>query len=110
MTEAASQAKLFKKEITLKFDGSMPEAEPLPDKKVLVKLTDESGTVFSAILNAKSLRKAAATAAELEHWIGAISGQLQKGADGWEIAIAGIQVFEQKIKPPKDEIQEVAQA
>ena len=110
MTEAASPTKLFKTEVTLKFDGAMPEAEPLPEKKVRVRLTDESGTVFSAILNAKSLRKAAATAAELERWIGAISGQLQKGADGWEVASAGIQIFEQKIKPAKDDIQEVVEA
>jgi hypothetical protein len=54
-----------KSEIVLKF-SELPQAKPLPDKKVGVELTDQNGIAFTAILNAKSWRKAEANAAEFE--------------------------------------------
>jgi hypothetical protein len=86
-----------KSEIVLKF-SEMPIAKPLPDKKVGVELIDQNGIEFTAILNAKSWRKAEASAAEFEMWAGAISGKLSKGSQGLEIVDAGIQVFEKKPK------------
>ena len=50
MTEAKS-------EITLKFN-SLPEAVPAANKKVEIKLTDQNGVCFTALINAKSWRKA----------------------------------------------------
>ena len=54
MTEAKS-------EITLKFN-SLPEALPAANKKVEIKLTDQNGVTFTALINAKSWRKAEADA------------------------------------------------
>ena len=50
MTEARS-------EITLKFN-SLPEAVPAANKKVEIRLTDQNGVTFTALINAKSWRKA----------------------------------------------------
>ena len=58
MTEAKS-------EITLKFN-ELPQAQPAPNKKVEIQLTDQNGIVFTALLNAKSWRKAETSAAEVE--------------------------------------------
>ena len=91
-----------KSEIVLKF-SELPQAKPLPDKKVGVELTDQNGIAFTAILNAKSWRKAEANAAEFEMWAGAISGKLSQGSQGLEIADAGIQIFEKKPKPASSE-------
>jgi hypothetical protein len=82
-----------KSEIVLKF-SELPQAKSLPDKKVGVELTDQNGIAFTAILNAKSWRKAEANAAGFEMWAGAISGKLGKGSQGLEIVDAGIQIFE----------------
>jgi hypothetical protein len=91
-----------KSEIVLKF-SELPQAKPLPDKKVGVELTDQNGIAFTAILNAKSWRKAEANAAGFEMWAGAISGKLGKGSQGLEIVDAGIQIFEKKPKPSPEE-------
>jgi hypothetical protein len=97
--------KVFKKDFTLKFEG-MPEAVPMPEKKVKVEIIDEEGLKFTAMLSGKSWRKAQATTLEFEHWIGKISGQLSKGDDGLEILAAGIEIFENQRKPPKNEIEQ----
>jgi hypothetical protein len=92
-------------EITLKFSGSLPTATPAPSKKVEIELTDQNGIVFTALVNAKSWRKAEANAAEFESWAGAVSGKLGQRTDkGFEVVDAGIQIFEKK-KPvePKPE-------
>ena len=91
-----------KSEIVLKF-AELPQAKPLPDKKVGVELTDQNGIAFTAILNGKSWRKAEANAAGFEMWGGAISGKLSKGSQGLEIVDAGIQIFEKKPKPAPEE-------
>lgn len=44
-------------EITLKFN-ELPEAKPATNKKVEITLTDQNGVVFTALVNAKSWRKA----------------------------------------------------
>ena len=51
----------IKSEITLKFN-ELPEATPAPNKKVELLLTDQNGVVFTALINAKSWRKAEADA------------------------------------------------
>jgi hypothetical protein len=91
-----------KSEIVLKF-SELPQAKSLPDKKVGVELIDQNGIAFTAILNAKSWRKAEANAMEFEMWAGAISGKLGKGSQGLEIVDAGIQIFEKKPKPSAEE-------
>ncbi len=91
-----------KSEIVLKF-SELPRAKPLPDKKVGVELTDQNGIAFTAILNAKSWRKAEANVAAFEMWAGAISGKLSKSNQGLEIVDAGIQIFEKKPKPSPEE-------
>lgn len=53
-----------KSEITLKFN-ELPEAKPAPNKKVEVTLTDQNGVIFTALINAKSWRKAEADALRL---------------------------------------------
>ena len=90
-----------KAEITLKFSGEMPEAKTAPNKKVEIQLTDQNGLVFTALINAKSWRKAEANAAEFESWAGMVSGKLGKNDNGFEVMDAGVQIFEKKAKEPK---------
>ncbi len=61
-------------EITLKFSGSLPQATPAANKKVEIELTDQNGIIFTALINAKSCRKAEANVAEFESWAGVVSG------------------------------------
>jgi hypothetical protein len=90
-----------KSEITLKF-SELPEAKPAPNKKVEISLTDQNGVSFTALINAKSWRKAEANASEFESWAGAVSGKLgQPTAKGFEVVDAGVQIFEKKAKEPK---------
>jgi len=96
MTEARS-------EITLKFN-SLPEAKPAANKKVEIFLTDQSGVTFTALINAKSWRKAETDATTFSDWGGAVSGKLGQPTDkGFEVVDAGIKVFEKKAKEPKPE-------
>lgn len=96
MTEAKS-------EITLKFN-ELPEAVPAPNKKVEISLTDQNGVIFTALINAKSWRKAEADVAAFSDWGGAVSGKLgQSTANGFEVVDAGIKVFEKKAKEPNPE-------
>ena len=96
MTEARS-------EITLKFN-SLPEAVPAANKKVEIRLTDQNGVTFTALINAKSWRKAEADATTFSDWGGAVSGKLGQPTDnGFEVIDAGIKVFEKKAKEPLPE-------
>jgi hypothetical protein len=83
-------------EINLKFTEEMPEAKPAPNKKVEIQLTDQNGIVFTAFINAKSWRKAEASAAEFETWAGMVSGKLGKTDNGFEVLDAGVQIFEKR--------------
>jgi hypothetical protein len=90
-----------KSEVTLKF-SELPEAKSAPNKKVEISLIDQNGVSFTALINAKSWRKAEANAAEFESWAGAVSGKLGPlTANGCEIFDAGIQIFEKKAKEPQ---------
>lgn len=89
-------------EITLKF-SQLPQAKPLPDKKVEIELTDQNGLIFTIALNAKSWRKAEAAAAEFSSWAGMVSGKLGKTDNGFSVLEAGVQIFEKKAKQPKEE-------
>ncbi|MBD2452239.1 hypothetical protein H6G76_35100 [Nostoc sp. FACHB-152] len=93
-----------KSEVIIKFSGSLPEAKPAANKKVEVSLTDQNGIVFTALINAKSWRKAETNASEFADWAGAISGKLGVRTDsGFEVIDAGLQIFEKKAKEPKTE-------
>ncbi|MEO0843847.1 MAG: hypothetical protein AAFX46_19740 [Cyanobacteria bacterium J06636_27] len=92
-----------KSEITIKFSGGMPEAKPVPNKKMEVSITDQNGVNFSVLLNAKSWRKAESNSQAFADWVGAISGKLGQSEDGFTIEGAGIQLFEKKPKEPKEE-------
>ncbi|MBU7584428.1 MAG: hypothetical protein KAF91_16185 [Nostoc sp. TH1S01] len=93
-----------KSEVTIKFSGELPTATPAANKKVEVSLTDQNGVVFTALINAKSWRKAETNTAEFADWAGAISGKLgQRTENGFEVVDAGIQIFEKKAKEPKPE-------
>ena len=90
--------------ITLKFD-ELPQALPAENKKVEILLTDQNQVVFSALINAKSWRKAEADAAAFNEWGGAISGKLgQQTENGFQVIDAGIKIFEKKVKEPKTEV------
>ncbi len=90
-------------EITLKFN-ELPEVKPAANKKVEILLTDQNGVTFSALINAKSWRKAEADAASFTDWGGAVSGKLgQPSANGFEVIDAGIKIFEKKAKEPQPE-------
>jgi hypothetical protein len=92
-------------EITIKFSGSLPTAKPAPNKKVEIELTDQNGITFTALINAKSWRKAETNASEFADWAGAISGKLgQRTTNGFEVVDAGVQIFEKKPKDAKSEI------
>jgi hypothetical protein len=84
-----------KTEVTIKFSGELPKSSPAPNKKVEVELTDQNGIVFTALLNAKSWRKAETSVAEFADWAGAISGKLGKTENGFEVLDA---------KEPKQEV------
>ncbi|PSB42829.1 hypothetical protein C7B80_26175 [Cyanosarcina cf. burmensis CCALA 770] len=91
MTQARS-------EITLKFN-ELPQVKPAENKKVEITLTDQNGVTFTALVNAKSWRKAEADAANFYEWGGAVSGKLgQRTADGFEVVEAGVRIFEKKSK------------
>ena len=90
----------IKSEITLKFN-ELPSAEPAENKKMLVKITDTNGIVFTALLNKKSWNKAAQQVEEWESWAGAISGKLGIEGDDFIVKDAGIKVFEKKPKEAK---------
>ena len=92
-------------EVTIKFSGSLPTAKPAPNKKVEIEVTDQNGIVFTALLNAKSWRKAETNASDFADWAGAVSGKLgQRTANGFEVVDAGIQIFEKKPKDLKPEV------
>ena len=92
-----------KSEITLKFN-KLPEAKPAANKKVEISLTDQNGVIFTALINAKSWRKAEADAAAFSDWGGAVSGKLgQRTENGFEVVDAGIKVFEKKVKETQPE-------
>lgn len=92
-----------KSEITLKFN-SLPSANPAANKKVEIRLTDQNGVSFTALINAKSWRKAEADVAAFSDWGGAVSGKLGQPTDnGFEVIDAGIKVFEKKAKEAKPE-------
>ena len=67
-------------EVTLKFN-ELPEAKPAPNKKVEISLTDQNGVIFTALINAKSWRKAEADAQSFSDWGGAVSGKLGQQKD-----------------------------
>ena len=84
-------------EITLKFN-ELPQVKPAENKKVEITLTDQNGVSFTALVNAKSWRKAEADAANFHEWGGAVSGKLgQRTADGFEVVEAGVGIFEKKL-------------
>lgn len=94
---------IARSEITLKFD-ELPQALPAENKKVEIRLTDQNQVVFTALINAKSWRKAEADAAAFTEWGGAISGKLgQQKENRFEVIDAGIKIFEKKPKEPKAE-------
>ena len=87
-----------KSEITLKFN-ELPQATPAPNKKVEIELTDQNGVVFTALINAKSYRKAEGDVATFTEWGGAITGKLGSKTElGFDVVDAGIKVFEKKAK------------
>lgn len=91
-----------KSEITIKFSGSLPAAKEAANKKVEIELTDQNGIIFTALINAKSWRKAETNTSEFADWAGAISGKLGQREDGgFEVVDAGIQIFEKKPKEVK---------
>jgi hypothetical protein len=95
-----------KSEVTLKFSGELPTATPAANKKVEVSLTDQNGVVFTALINAKSWRKAETNTSEFADWAGAISGKLgQRTENGFEVVDAGLQIFEKKAKEPKPDVE-----
>ncbi|MBD2598141.1 hypothetical protein H6G74_28005 [Nostoc spongiaeforme FACHB-130] len=95
-----------KSEVTIKFSGELPTATPAANKKVEVSLTDQNGVVFTALINAKSWRKAEANALEFGDWAGAISGKLGQRTDsGFEVVDAGVQIFQKKAKEPKPDVE-----
>ncbi len=87
------KAKAIAKEIKLK-SRELPRAISLPDKKVKIELIDEDKTTYTAIVSAKSYRKAETEAAEFENWIAVVSGQLKITDFGCNILDAAIKVFE----------------
>lgn len=92
-----------KSEVTIKFSGGLPKANPAPNKKVEVNITDQNDITFTALLNAKSWRKAESNAQAFADWVGAVSGKLgQQTSNGFEVVGAGIQIFEKKPKEPKE--------
>ncbi|QIR41936.1 hypothetical protein HCG51_35260 (plasmid) [Tolypothrix sp. PCC 7910] len=94
-----------KSEVTIKFSGSLPTATPAENKKVAIELTDQNGIVFTALVNAKSWRKAETSASEFADWAGAVSGKLgQRTEKGFEVVDAGIQIFEKKVKESKSDV------
>jgi hypothetical protein len=95
---------IARSEITLKFN-ELPSATPAANKKVEITLTDQNGVVFTALVNAKSWRKAEADAATFSEWGGAVSGKLgQPTSDGFEVLEAGVRIFEKKSKETVAEV------
>ena len=92
-----------KSEVTIKFTGGLPQANPAPNKKVEVNIADQNGVNFSVLLNAKSWRKAESNAQAFTDWVGAISGKLgQPTSNGFTVEGAGIQIFQKKPKEQKE--------
>ena len=78
---------------------------PAANKKVEIRLTDQNGVTFTALINAKSWRKAETDATTFSDWGGAVSGKLGQPTDnGFEVVDAGIKVFEKKAKETQPEV------
>jgi hypothetical protein len=91
-------------EVIIKFSGALPTAKPAPNNKMEITLTDNNGVNFVAFIKAKTWRKAQDTTAQFPEWAGSISGKLgPRLRNAFEVLDAGIQIFENKPKPPKDE-------
>ena len=94
-----------KSEIAIKFN-ELPQAIPAPHKNVELELTDQNGIIFTALINAKSYRKAEGHVATFTEWGGAITGKLGSKTElGFEVVDAGIKVFEKK---PKEQAPETS--
>ncbi len=97
----------MRSEITLKFN-EIPAADPAPNKKVKLILRDENENKFIILLNSKSYKKAAESAASYTKYAGSISGKLGKlTPDGFEVLDAGIKIFEVKSKEQASEEESV---
>ncbi|MEH2164374.1 MAG: hypothetical protein V7K38_25835 [Nostoc sp.] len=91
-------------EVIIKFSGALPTAKPAPNNKMEITLTDNNGVNFVAFIKAKTWHKAEVTTSQLPNWAGSISGKLgPRLRNAFEVLDAGIQIFEKKAKPPKDE-------
>ena len=94
MTEARA-------EITLKFN-TIPEVRELPKGRVEFYLKAQSGVVFTVNIKGKSWRKASENMQQFSNWVAAVGGKLGNPTpSGFEVADAGLQVFEKKAKQPK---------
>ena len=94
MTEARA-------EIALKFT-TIPKVREVPNGRVEFDLTAPNGVVFTANIKRKTWRKSEASMREYEHWVASVGGKLgNPTASGFELADAGLQVYEKKPKQPK---------
>ncbi len=94
MTEARA-------EITLKFN-TIPEVRTLPKSRIEFDLVAPNGVVFTVNIKGKSWRKASENMQQFSNWVAAVGGKLGNPTpSGFEVADAGLQVFEKKAKQPK---------
>ena len=101
MTEARA-------EIALKF-STIPQVREVPNGRVEFDLTAPNGVVFTANIKKKTWRKSEASMREYNHWVASVGGKLgNPTASGFELADAGLQVYEKKPKQSKATHQTVA--
>ena len=93
-----AQARVVKREISIKFSTEFPRAVPMPNKQVKVELIDDDEITYIAPIKRKHWHTAETDAAELENWMALVFGKLSINEQGYNILDATIRIFEEKAK------------
>ena len=93
-----AQARVVKREISIKFSTEFPRAVPMPNKLLKVELIDDDEITYIAPIKRKHWHTAETDAAELENWMALVFGKLSINEQGYNILDATIRIFEEKAK------------
>jgi hypothetical protein len=93
-----AQAKVVKREISIKFSTEFPRAIPMPNKLLKVELIDDDEITYIASIKRKHWHTAETDAAEFENWMALVGGKLSITEEGYNILEPTIRVFEEKVK------------
>ena len=93
-----AQARVVKREISIKFSTEFPRAVPMPNKQVKVELIDDEEITYIASIKRKHWHTAETDAAEFENWMALVGGKLSINEQYYNILEPTIKIFEEKAK------------